>query len=153
MPASKFHQGDANFILKRLEEGKTIPQIIAERPRLKRSTIRDWRHSHPEFGKAYDEAMLEGCHALLDETLAIADDSRNDWMLAAAEDGDEKAAAVLGLNAENVQRSKLRIYARHELIKRKRPDVFSDKVDLNHKGNVGFSIRVRRRSDREGDQD
>ena len=96
MPASKFHKGDAEFILRRLEDGKTIPQIIAERPRLKKSTIRDWRHSHPEFGKAYDEAMLEGCHALLDETLVIADDGRNDFMVAAAEEGDEKAAAILG---------------------------------------------------------
>lgn len=97
----------AAFVLQRLADGDTIPQICRANPKLKKETIRDWRKARPEFAKAYDEAMLDGCHAQLDDTLEIADNV------------DEDPGS-----------RKVRIWARHELIKRKRPDVFSDRQVL-----------------------
>lgn len=82
-------------------------------------TINDWRKSNKAFDDRYRDAMLEGCHSLLDETISIADD----------------------LNEDAASR-KVRCWARHELVKRKRPDVFSDKVDLNHGGQPGNPIAM-----------
>jgi transposase-like protein len=117
---STFTQALADDICQRLGEGETLTAICREEGMPARRTVSDWRRLHPEFAQAYDEAMLQGCHALLDETLAIADDSSRDYT--AGKDGAEV------LDSEHVQRSKLRIWARHELIKRKRPDMFSDKL-------------------------
>lgn len=76
-------------------------------------TVHDWRKANKAFADRYEEAMLHGCHALLDETLSIAD----------------------GLEEDAASR-RVRIWSRHELVKRKRPDVFSDKVQLQHSGSI-----------------
>lgn len=129
-----FDQDTAAEILRRLSEGETLRSICREDGMPAKSTVYNWRKADPQgFGAAYDEAMLQGCHALLDETLEIADDSARDFK--SGEDGEI-------FDSEHVQRSKLRIWARHELIKRKRPDVFSDKQQHEHSGPGGGPIPI-----------
>lgn len=136
-----YSEETANAICEWLAEGGTLVEFCKQGGTPGRSTVYQWKDANPEFSKRFDEAMLQGCHALLDETLEIADDSRNDWIAARAKAGDESAETAQA-NAENVQRSKLRIWARHELIKRKRPDVFSDKVQMEHSGKVGLESLI-----------
>lgn len=125
---STFTQEVADEILRRLAEGETLTAICRDEGMPTRRTVTNWRHANPEFGAAYDEAVLAGCYVLLDQTLEIADDARNDFM--ASQKGE------VMVDHENIQRSKLRIWARHELVKKKRPDVFSEKVALQHSGAV-----------------
>lgn len=112
-----------------LSEGGTLAGYCKQKGKPAHSTVHKWRKLNEEFRDRYDEAMLQGCHALLDETLAIADASELDYV--PGKDGPQ-------FDSEHVQRSKLRIYARHELVKRKRPDVFSDKVQ--HTGDGGGPV-------------
>lgn len=131
---STFNQTIADTICERLGEGETLVSICRDEDMPGRRTVGDWRKANPEFAKAYDEAMLQGCHALLDETLEIADDGSQDYTT------DKDGNPVF--DSEHVQRSKLRIWARHELIKRKRPDEFSDKQKLEHSGSLGYSLTI-----------
>jgi hypothetical protein len=129
MTASTYTPEIAAEILRRLSEGETLVAICREDGMPGRSTVHDWRKADPAgFGVAYDAAVELGCHALLDETLEIADDASGDYRT------DKDGNPVL--DSEHVQRSKLRIWTRHELIKRKRPDLFSEKVQLEHGGKL-----------------
>lgn len=125
---STFTQDVADKICRRLADGETLTSICRDERMPTRRTVTTWRHRNEEFAVAYDEAVLAGCHVLLDQTLEIADDARNDFMVS------QKGDATI--DQENIQRSKLRIWARHELVKKKRPDVFSDKVAMQHSGAV-----------------
>lgn len=106
-------------ICRRLSEGETLVSICKNDGMPARRTVTDWRKAHEDFARAYDEAMLEGCHAILEGTIDIADDLE-----------------------EDPASRKTRIWARHELIKRKRPDEFSDKQKLEHSGSVGYSLTI-----------
>lgn len=134
MPASIYTPELAAEIIERLSSGETLSSMCREAHMPSYRTVGDWRHALPEFDKQYQQAMLDGCHVLLEETLSIADDRSQDYKT------DEDGKQVF--DSEHVQRSKLRIWTRHELIKRKRPDIFSDKVNVNHGGNVGFSLTI-----------
>lgn len=126
-----FDEGKAAEIVRRLAEGETLRGICRDEGMPKKSAVYEWRRSNEAFGKAYDEAMEQGCHALLDETLEIADDSARDYR--STDEGEV-------FDSEHVQRAKLRIWTRHELIKRKRPDLFSDKQQHEHSGPNGGPI-------------
>lgn len=110
-----------------LANGGTLAAYCRQEGKPAHRTVHEWRKAHKDFGDAYDEAMLQGCHALLDETLEIADDGTSDFV-------PGKSGPVF--DSEHVQRSKLRVWARHELVKRKRPDVFSDRVQMQHSGSI-----------------
>lgn len=110
----QFSEDMAEKVLERVVKSQSVRSICAELDLGDRRIIARWRESNPEFDKEYKAAQLEACHELLDETLPIADDQE-----------------------EDAQSRKVRIWARHELIKRKRPDVFSDKVNIAHSGEIG----------------
>lgn len=115
----QYDEDIARQICERLAAGETYAAISRDEGMPKRQTVTRWRAANSEFAAAYEEAMLEGCHALLDETLAIADDTE-----------------------EDSSSRKVRIWTRHELIKRKRPDVFSDKVNMQHSGDASNPVVV-----------
>ena len=93
-------------IIDRLSKGETLRRIIEDdHMPASRRTVAYWRNDDPDFNDAYAAAMVEGCHELLDGTLEIADNL-----------------------AEDAQSRKLRIWARHELVKRKAPQVFGDRI-------------------------
>lgn len=108
----------ADEILGRLSDGETLVDICRGDGMPKPRTVRDWCNSIDGFREQYDRAMVEGCHALLDETLEIAD-------------GTE----------EDAQSRKVRIWARHELVARKRPDLFSKQVKMEHTGANGGPMK------------
>lgn len=108
-----YTQEKADFVLRCLADGMTIPQIVRADPSLKKETIRDWRKANQEFGEAYDLAMKEGCFALMDETVDIADDL-----------------------SEDPASRKVRIWTRHELAARKWPERMGARMQLaNDKDN------------------
>lgn len=131
---STYTQETADRICELISSGKTLTWICRQPDMPGRRTVGDWRRAHPDFDAAYKQAQEDGCHALLDETLEIADDRE-----------------------EDSSSRKIQIWARHELIKRKRPDLFSDKVALEHTGKNGGPVetftRVERRVVRPADRD
>lgn len=133
MPAPMYDDDLAEKILERLAEGETLVAICRDDGMPAARTVRGWCKTHKEFGERYADAMEAGCHALLDETLEIADDADADYL--PGKDGPV-------FNAENVQRAKLRIWTRHELAARKRPDLFSAKVKMEHTGAGGGPVEM-----------
>lgn len=133
MTHSGYTEALAEEICEWLADGGTLRAYCRQAGKPSKTTVYAWLAANDEFKKSYDMAMLQGCHALLDETIEIADDTSQDYI-------EGKDGPIF--NAEHVQRSKLRIHARHELIKRKRPDVFSDKRQLEHSGPGGQPIET-----------
>lgn len=118
MRPSLYSETLADDIVNRLSVGETLVAICSGDGMPAPRTVRDWCKSHPEFGERYDAAMADGCHALIDQTLTIADNVR-----------------------EDPQSRKVRIWARHELAARKRPDLFGSKVKLEHTGAGGGPVK------------
>lgn len=109
----------AELVIEWLWSGKTMTQLEREDPRIKRRTVSDWRRDNPEFGARYEEAMIGGAYAVVDETREIVDN----------------------LN-EPADSRKLRAWQRFEEAKRKAPKVFGDKVDVNHGGQPGNPVSL-----------
>jgi hypothetical protein len=62
----------AEYVTSALREGKSLIVIAAEL-KITRTTIYKWMHNHPLFASACTVARAEGSHALIDESLMIAD--------------------------------------------------------------------------------
>ena len=88
----------------------------------------------PEFAKAMDQAREIGHEAIADDCLMIADDSGNDVTF--DQNGEPRA------DAEVVARSKLRVWARLELLKKWHPKKYGDKSSLEHSGPGGAPIAI-----------
>lgn len=83
------------------------------------------------IGKKYREAREHLMAYWAEELIDIADDASNDWM------ERENGPAV---NAEAINRSRLRIDARKWLLSKLRPGEYGDKTTVEHTG--GIDVRM-----------
>lgn len=86
-----------------------------------------------ELSKKYARAREAQADAIFDECLSIADDAENDYMTRENADGSE----VEVVNAENVQRSRLRIDTRKWMAGKLRPKKYGDKLEVEGNIRVG----------------
>lgn len=93
------------------------------------STIFRWLadERYAAFREQYARAREAQADALFDEMLDIADDGTNDWMERKRADGSTEEV----INAEHIQRSKLRIDARKWMAGKLRPKVYGEKIDVD----------------------
>lgn len=139
-PLSQYVERTAELeetILRRLSRGEPLERICAEEGMPTSRAVRKWVAADEEFAKLYQEARDDGFDAIAAECLDIADDARNDFM-------ENQKDGTFAFNPEAVQRSKLRIWTRLELLKKWDPKRYADsvKADLNHVGQVGFSLTI-----------
>ena len=112
-------------ILERLSQGEPLAEICRSDPKFPHPTTwNDWCAADEALGIAHGRARDAGYDAIAAETLAIADDARNDWMERHGKDGETQSA----FNAEHVQRSKLRIETRLKLLAKWDPRRYGDKL-------------------------
>lgn len=114
------------------ELGATICEKLAECGSLRRvclepdmpleRTVRRWYTENEQFASEYARAKEAGIDALVDETLDIADDGSNDYMQ--TKDGEK-------LDAEHVQRSKIRIETRRWLAERMMPKKYGVRTGVD----------------------
>ena len=88
-----------------------------------KSTIFAWLDRHKEFADLYARAKEAAAETLVDEMLAIVDDSGEDWV-------EGKNGPVF--NPEAVARSRLRFEGRKWLAGKLKPKRYGERVDLNH---------------------
>ena len=88
-------------------------------------TVHDWRQAHSDFAAQFARAREEGYDAIAESCIDIADDARNDWM----ERRDDKGEGY-ALNGDHVQRSKLRVWTRLQLLAKWSPKKYGDRVEL-----------------------
>lgn len=128
MPASKYTVEIAREICRRLAEGVPLREICRQDGMPEWRTIYDWMVKDDAAVAAGGGAGLSasiarareiGYDAIAEDCLRIADDAANDWM--ETEHGPR-------LNAEHVQRSKLRIETRLKLLAKWNPKKYGERV-------------------------
>jgi len=90
-----------------------------------------WKAQNPEFAKQYDEARVMRVEKHVEETFAIADDGRNDWM----DKNDPNNPGYL-FNGEHSSRSKLRVSQRNWYAERIVPHIYAPSLALGGNKNM-----------------
>lgn len=94
-----------------------------------------WINDNEEFREQYARACNDRADSIFEEMLEIADDGRNDFMTKSLGDGVD----VEALNAEHIQRSRLRIDARKWMLSKMNPKKYGDKIHQEHSGDLGIT--------------
>lgn len=132
-PRVEYSDEIAQEILDRISSGETLTSICNDERMPYRMTVERWRHSVDGFGDRYKQARDQGFDVLAEGCIEIADDGTNDYMM--GKDGPE-------FNSENVQRSKLRVWTRLELLKRWDPARYGDLIKQQHSGGLTLESLV-----------
>lgn len=135
---SEFNQQIADKICIELASGMSLREIASAEDMPGQSTIYQWLQRHAEFAEQYARAREAQAEHWADEILEIADDGSNDWMERQNRDGSTYEA----VNAEHINRSRLRVDSRKWLMSKLAPKKYGDKVDLTHTGKDGGPLRV-----------
>lgn len=130
---STFKQEVADAICAKLSKGIPLAEICREEGMPAVRTVSDWKAAHEEFAADFARARDDGYDAIAASLLEIADDARNDWM-------ETKNGKVL--DAEHVQRSKLRIETRLKLLAKWDPRRYGEKIVNEHTGADGGAITL-----------
>lgn len=148
MPAGRpceFNQEVADKICERLADGVSLRTICDAEDMPNRATVFRWLGKYKEFSDQYACAREAQADALFDEVIDIADDSRNDWM----ESADEEGGIGYKLNGENIQRARLRVDARKWMAGKLRPKKYGDRQEIEHTGDLSIKHSVAELTDEE----
>jgi len=123
----------AERILDGLAHGRTMLDICDDEGMPTSRTVHSWVTEDREgFRTHYHLARETGCHRLADEILAIADDSRNDWVRRRIQAGrPDGSVEAIFFDHEHARRSQMRIDARRWLLSKMLPRIYGDRPDPN----------------------
>ncbi|MXO67779.1 terminase small subunit protein [Altererythrobacter marinus] len=124
-----FDQELADKILDRISDGESLRKICCEDDMPGQTTVYRWLRQDEEFRQQYASARELQADTLFDETLDIADDATNDWMVRY---GKEDEAPGWKENGEAIRRSQLRIDTRKWIAGQLRPKVYGPRVQQDH---------------------
>lgn len=117
----------ADVICERLANGESLRSICSDEDTPHQATVFRWLATNEAFREQYAHAREAQADVLADETIAIADDGRNDWMEKHGRDGESLGWQV---NGEAVSRSKLRVEARKWFASKLLPKKYGDRTTL-----------------------
>jgi hypothetical protein len=132
-----YDQAIFDAICDRIADGESLRSVCRDKAMPSKANFFRWVAANKEAADQYARAMEVRSDVLFDELLDIADDGTNDWMDRANADGQTGDKV---LNAEHVQRSRLRIDARKWALAKMQPKKYGDKLDLNHGGGMVVTI-------------
>jgi hypothetical protein len=143
---SKFSLSLGREICARLSEGESLRSICRDEDMPDKTTVIRWLFNEnfddyqdiKDFRTQYEQARITQMHMLAEELLDIADDGTNDYMMRESKSGDEYEVT----NAENIQRSRLRVDTRKWLLSKVLPKVYGDKVVQEITGKDGGPIET-----------
>jgi hypothetical protein len=113
-------------ICEQLADGKSLREVCKAEGMPNRSTVFRALTEDALFRDQYARAREAGVEVMADELLDISDDGRNDFMERDLGDG----VVTQQLNAEHIQRSKLRVDTRKWLLSKLAPKKYGDKLEL-----------------------
>lgn len=117
-----------------ISEGKTLREYCRQPGKPSFRLVYLWLEKEKEgddsFAARFARARQIQEQVLLEQCFDIAEDGSNDWMERLGK--DERPLGWM-LNKEHVQRSKLRIWTRLELLKRMNPAKWGDRVAVDSK--------------------
>ena len=126
-------------ICARLSKGEPLAQICRDDGMPDPSTVWDWCEADKSIAQQITRARNDGFDAIAMHALAIADDSSNDYM-------KDPNTGRRVLDSEHVQRSKLRIHTRMQLLAKWDPKRYGDNVQVRHanaEGDGDASVTVK----------
>lgn len=123
---SDYTQELADAICAEISHGYSLRTICKAEAMPCVATIFNWFRTQPGFVEQYEKAKAEQADALAEEMLDIADDGTNDWMEKQNKDGSKYEV----LNAEHVQRSRLRVDTRKWIASKLKPKKYGDRTIL-----------------------
>lgn len=129
MPAgrpSDYTQEKADAICAELALGYSLRTVCKDESMPSVVTVFSWLRKYPQFLKQYEKAKEESADMMAEDILDIADDGTNDWMEKQNKDG----STYIALNAEHVQRSRLRVDARKWIASKLKPKKYGEKTTL-----------------------
>ena len=121
---SKFTPDIAEAICQRIAEGESLRSVCRGDDMPDKSTVLRWLDDNEEFRDQYARAREAQADHFAEEIIEIADDATNDFMERKRKDGSLETA----LNAENIQRSRLRVDARKWLMARMAPKKYGSRI-------------------------
>lgn len=129
---SAFSQEVADAICEGLADARSLRSICLDEGMPSQTTVFRWLADdrYSDFREQYARAREAQADAIFDEILDIADDGTNDWVEKERQDGSTHTV----LDAEHVQRSKLRIDARKWMAGKLAPKKYGEKLDLTSDG-------------------
>jgi hypothetical protein len=128
MPAgrpSDYNEKTATEICQRLSEGESLRSITRDKAMPSIKTVYTWIVVHPEFLKQYEQARADQVDTLADEMIEIADDGTNDYV-----EKQTKAGVIVLVDAEHIQRSRLRVDTRKWIAERMKPKKYGLKSEV-----------------------
>lgn len=155
MPAgrpSDYTQDLADQMCELFADGQSMRKVCERDDMPVKSTVFRWLREKPEFKDQYEISKAEAADHFAEEIVEISDDSRNDYLIALAEEISEKPASewteddikVLAIkhSPENVQRARLRVDARKWIASKLKPKKYGDKVTQEVSGPDGTPIKA-----------
>jgi len=106
-------------------------KTICEEVEVPVMTVLCWLRTNESFSKMYARAKDEQADFLVEEMLEIADDSRQDTLI-------DPETGKKYENKEWTNRSRLRVDARKWVAAKLKPRKYSEKLDLNHSGELAI---------------
>lgn len=131
-PASRYTEAVGLEICELVTEGKTLTAICAGENMPAARTVLRWLRDHAEFATIYDRARQSRADAWAEEIIQIADDTSQDYTDRERSDGS--TARVL--DAEHVQRSRLRIDSRKWLMAKAAPKKYGEHLTVDQTSEV-----------------
>ncbi len=131
----------ATEICARLATGQSLREISRCSGMPSASGIIHWLDNEadcPGFAARYARARATWLQVIADEILEISDDSSNDYISRTRSDGSSEQV----LDAEHVQRSRLRVDSRKWLLSKLRPGVYGDKLSQEISGPGGAPLKL-----------
>lgn len=137
---SSYTEKVGDTICQALAEGRSLRSICCDEGMPSQHSVFRWLadERYAKFREQYTRARELQADAIFDEILDIADDGSNDWMERQLEGG----RVVEVLNAEHVQRSRLRIDSRKWMAGKLRPKKYGDKLDVGIGDTDGNPLQI-----------
>jgi hypothetical protein len=126
---SKYTEFVAAEICQRISEGESLRQIglLSHMPDAR--TVHRWLEENMVFRQHYARAREKQADHFLEEIRDIANDGRNDWEIVESErTGQDRIV----LNAEHVQRSRLRVDTLKWVMSKLAPKKYGDKLEVEN---------------------
>lgn len=113
-------------VIRDISVGITLSEICRRDHMPDRTVWYDWMKSDDDLAQRFARARESGFDVIAEECVRIAEDGSNDWMERRRQDGSVDKV----LDAEHVQRSKLRIETRLKLLAKWSPKKYGESMKL-----------------------
>jgi len=135
-------------ICRRISSGETLRSICRDKAAGMPGNVAvyEWLEADKDFAERFARARNIGYDAIADEALEISDAGEGDYKPTTDKQGRE----VKAFDPEHVQRSKLRVWTRLQLLSKWSSGKYGDRVALEHSGSVDIATTIRQARNRVG---